>query len=66
MAVDDDWEGVAGLDRLDEVVSDARREQAGHVLDADGIAVHFHEFVRQGGELGRRMHARHVVRSGRV
>ena len=38
------------LEFLDEVVGDARRDDAGHVLDADRVATHFFQLDGQGDE----------------
>ena len=52
VAVQVDRQTDCGAQRLDQVRGSVRREQAGHVLDADGIAAHGLQFAGQFDELG--------------
>ncbi len=64
VAVHDERDRVARLDRLDQVVGDARRKQASHVFDADRIAFHRDEFVGERGQFLRRVHGAGGVTDG--
>jgi hypothetical protein len=44
VGVEDDRDADLALEFLDQIVGDLRRDDAGHVLDADRMAAHFLEF----------------------